>query len=121
MIETFPELMATIEMSLRNTHVVSFTVYTVVGFSGDVPSWEIAGDDRCGWTEDFANAEWLIRGDLKWDGCVNYNMNQDECMLHECDPSAFENQAKIWRKVYIMAQQLMPNYNWNSLVPEVKE
>ena len=56
------------------------------------------------------DAEWRLRGDVKWDGCVNYDVNQSLGMVHACGISDFESEFRLWREIYRMAQSVMPGY-----------
>jgi hypothetical protein len=37
-------------------------------------------------TSDLADAERFAHGDVKWDGCANFLLDDNEVMLHICDP-----------------------------------
>ena len=66
--------------------------------------WEL---DDCGesWALDqSADAFWLIRGRIKWDGCVDWETNPD-CMMHGCGPSHGEWVAKMFEVIYAYAKR----------------
>ena len=118
---TFPDIFYTVRMrpfsgaAPGKFYVVDFEVYGVVGTQADdTVLWHKDGADcSAEWSEDGLNdAEWYMRGSLKWDGCVNYDVNQNECMLHECGPGSFEDHAMLWRWIFLMSRELMPQYSW---------
>ena len=55
-----------------------------------------------------------ISGSIKWDGCINYIYDeQKECMLHQCGLDDFKEIYQIFKNVYDMASELMPENSKN--------
>ena len=114
----------TVRVWPRNPSVLTFEVYEVIGTEADGNVlWQRAGAaNSCDFSKTgLDDAEWYMRGDLKWDGCVNYNVNQEECMLHVCGPGAFVAIAALWHELYRLAQSFMPHHSWAELQPLVPE
>ena len=72
-------------------YVMNFAVYDCV----------LAGNtgDNMEWTLFWANADNVIDGALKWDGCVNWQTNPD-CMMHGCGPRHAQVIADIFAAIY---------------------
>ena len=68
---------------------VRFEVFEVHGTEMDgtplyfKPGWTSSHEDD---THDIAEAERCAWGDVKWDGCVNYEVGTEDVMLHACSP-----------------------------------
>ena len=88
----------------------TFVVLLIAGVeeSGNI-LWQLAGSTTSpDPVEDIEKAEWYARGDVKWDGCVNYEVQQDGVMLHECGLNGFEKHYRLWQAIYEMARDAMP-------------
>lgn len=114
------ELFSSLEYAVRMTpqdpykgkvYHVDFTVLKLHGLDdAGAPMWQRADShfspDPVG---DIDLAEWYMRGTLKWDGCVDYEINRAHSSLHACDLQHFRDLATLWEHVYAMAAQLMPD------------
>jgi hypothetical protein len=86
----------------HGNYSISFRVFDAAeGWrEGDaVGSWSLW--DGCN-DRDFAdweNADWDIHGDLKWDGCINWETNPN-CMAHGCSPNYSRDLHLIFNTIY---------------------
>lgn len=57
---------------------------------------------------DFDNAQAIMTGHVKWDGCANFDLQPDECMVHFCSEKGIADFALIMRCIYREAGAMMP-------------
>jgi len=94
-----------------SSHHCDFDVYEIASREPTI-TWSLP--DKCSpeFTEDLSKAEKFLHGFIKWDGCSNWHFDiQDGCMIHFC--SADESQAigNLFRELYLIADELIPNWN----------
>ena len=87
-------------------HSMDFRVFDVVQVFG-TEQWELSngGVDYTPlgeWTQAF----WTIEGNLKWDGCINWQTNPG-CMAHGCGPNHADEVGDIFRTVYHVGKRYM--------------
>ena len=69
---------------------VDFMVYPVMalgGKTGEEPKimYEtVGGGGFCDLTSELAEAAWVARGSVKWDGCANWQTDGNGAKLHHC-------------------------------------
>ena len=95
----------------ENGVVMEFAIYQIVGSYGD--GTPIYDDCNCG-AELFENAVPIITGDLKWDGCCNFDFTEQveekyKCMLHICGRDGFNDWSKAMGYVYDIGMEKMPD------------
>jgi hypothetical protein len=60
-------------------------------------------------TADIEAADLLVSGTVKWDGCVDYNWNQEKGSLHICSGRAGARQlADMFNEIFDLAIEIMP-------------
>lgn len=94
--------------------LVDFTIHEVDG-------WSFAGgfgeDGLCFMREgsisnadptgDYHNAEWVARGTVKWDGCVDWKTGPEGCLAHACDAEGLAAFTQGIEWAYAESVQLM--------------
>lgn len=75
-------------------------------FGSDEGAWQLTD---CG--ETYALDKWqdafcTIDGDLKWDGCINWQTNP-ECMMHGCGSNHVEQITAIFQTIYHVGKRHM--------------
>lgn len=66
---------------------IAFKIYRLVALKAENrPFWPIIGGKGSGdWTDDLSKAEMFAHGDVKWDGCSNWYIDEQEVvMIHGC-------------------------------------
>ena len=99
--------------------MVEFKIYDIVGWvegsiSGiyDKPLYPTFREH----TEDIDKAEVYLSGHIKWDGCSNWNFDeQDRGMIHGCTKHDLERISGVMLRCWDMTSSLCPNWcpNWD--------
>lgn len=92
---------------------VEFKAYKVIGWDTKTGAavFEKADDPCCGPTESPCEAEVFLSGSVKWDGCSNWRFDsQDDVMIHFCSVGQAENVGKLFRWLYEIAADIMPDH-----------
>ena len=58
-------------------------------------------------TTDFEEAEFLVRGNIKWDGCCNMNLGDEDGYIHTCDKYQMTEIGVLLGLVYDFADEKM--------------
>jgi hypothetical protein len=110
LIKEFPDLEFTVTTEHPSVeHEAQFTIYDVVGRqSGGVPVYQ-------NWTTktttDIKNAEVFARCYIKWDGCSDWHLIEDDCMVHGCCRSDLERIGKILVACWDWMAEICTNWN----------
>lgn len=82
---------------LENDVVVAFKVFEIVGIEDSYKFlYRKKETPGCEFISDITDAELLISGNLKWDGCIDFKFpSQDFCMLHAC-----QNPGKKFKAIF---------------------
>ena len=94
---------------------VEFNVYDIVGYVEgavkgvfDVPRFADGYDA----IEDITAANRFLRGRVKWDGCSDWNFDeQDRCMLHACDRNGLQRMGEVMARCWDWTAELLPNFD----------
>lgn len=90
---------------------VNFNAYEIVGFplnKGGKPDFEKKGTTTGDvTTEDIEEAQTIIRGYIKWDGCSHYYFGDDDGYIHLCGGRLIDKISKGIKKIHKEAGQLM--------------
>jgi hypothetical protein len=96
------------------SHAVSFRVVKINGIS--IPDGALCFPKWNDYTEDFDEADAFLSGDIKWDGCSNWDFHTDEwdfhtdeCMAHFCGRSNAERVGRLLGALYDLAAEMMPD------------
>lgn len=88
---------------------VNFIVYESSKQDDGSHIYKQVDDGRELWQEDFEKATPFAHGFVRWDGCINYDFD-DDAMLHNCGfEDAMEIYTEMFSLVYHGAAMLMPN------------
>jgi len=69
-------------------------------------------DDRYPYTDDITKAEIFIEGNIKWDGCSNWNyVANADIMLHGCCKDDILRFGLILGECWDMMDELCPHWN----------
>ncbi len=58
-------------------------------------------------TENIDEAQTLVRGVVKWDGCSHYTFGDEDGYIHLCGGSNVKNLSEIIKKIYNRCGELM--------------
>jgi hypothetical protein len=93
---------------------VNFKCYEISGYSQgvlglfDIPFFSKKGaessDDT---TEKIEDAQTLICGTVKWDGCCHYNFGDEDGYIHLCGKHSTKNLIEVIQRVYNHSGKLM--------------
>lgn len=95
-------------------HFVEFfaaEIFTDTAFKDGAPMGVVYGalDSNLDWETDPLKAFPYIRGSVKWDGCVNYKVgDQDRAMMHACGKNDLARVSHVLLAIYERCRQLMP-------------
>lgn len=114
----WPDIMALCRVDKMDDHVFDFTVvyyHEIDPMPGEVLSVDYerrgatSSDDR---TKDFDDAQRVISGYIKWDGCANVDIFQDEGgSVHLCGLDDAMNLSRIMFRLYCTAARFMPGFD----------
>lgn len=94
-----------------NTHSIDFIIKKIIGehISGgsDLPGAWLYEDKNCNTTTDFNEAESFLTGNIKWDGCSNWNFHTDDCMKHFCGRKDAVSIGELMNHLYQIASERM--------------
>lgn len=67
------------------------------------------GNSNMDWETDPLKAFPFVQGSVKWDGCVNYEVgDQDRVMQHACDKGDLARLSYVLLAIYDRCRELMP-------------
>lgn len=111
-IETYKDLDITIKFEFTATWT-DFWCYEIIGYSSNdnecfsVPNYERKGSTGSGDdTQKIEEAQSLISGVVKWDGCSHYTFG-DEGYIHLCGKRNVKNISEIIKFIYNRCGELM--------------
>jgi hypothetical protein len=91
--------------------IADFKVVAIGGHEADssAPLYPVPDQHRFEPTPNFAEAEILLSGSVKWDGCSNMNFDeQDRVMLHFCSKTDAANIGVLMTRLYEWAAEIIP-------------
>ena len=105
MITEFKDIKYTVQMTIgtQNNCYVDFEVYEIIGFSSDKPIYQNRSDADS--TNGIENAEWIVRGSIKWDACANIEFSN---CVHFCGPIGAKNFGSLMTRLFDLAYEMMP-------------
>lgn len=62
-------------------------------------------------TTSFEEAEQFLSGEIRYDGCSNWNWHTDKCMMHCCGRQAALDIGRLLEHLYDITEQRLPTYN----------
>lgn len=95
------------------SHWVEYAIYDIEGYTSidNMPLWHKADSEEypdC--VESLSEAEVYISGSVKWDGCSNWNIDENERgMLHGCSRQDIQRIGDIMAQCWDWTSQLIPN------------
>ena len=96
-----------------SSHYVDFTIFEIIGYSKgnkdyDIPIYEKKeAKDSSDDTNDIKEAETLIKGHVKWDGCSHYYFGGKDGYIHLCGKSNIDDISDVIKKIYYRCGELM--------------
>ena len=79
----------------------SFVAFERTSVEDDPPRYRRQGsttsDDE---VDDLFSAEWFVRGDVKWDGCANFEFNEEAQMFHTCGRRSMEEHSAVLLRAF---------------------
>jgi hypothetical protein len=92
-------------------YLVNYTIYEHEGYENGTPLFH--KKDSGGYpdpVEDIKNAEPMLRGSVKWDGCSNWDFSLQEMNLfHGCSKKDLVNIGLILGEAWDMTKTLIPD------------
>lgn len=92
------------------SHVASFEVKEIGG-EDDAGRWYYKDDNGNAADIGFDEGETFLSGDIKWDGCSNWDFHTSECMAHFCGRQHATSIGRLMAKLYDIAAERMPSYD----------
>ena len=92
----------------NHEHHADFTVYQIIGTLKDGKYVYDKKDSDCtDPVENLTDAQIYLHGSVKWDGCSNWNFDeQDRVMLHFCRKEQAANIGILFSRLYEWANEL---------------
>ena len=89
-----------------------FEVFKIVSGDSAEVAWQKAGEDVEPIPVEYLDeAECFLSGHVKWDGCSNWNFDeQEKVSIHFCSVQQAMNIGVLFERLYRMAKELLPNY-----------
>jgi hypothetical protein len=94
-------------------HVLNFEILKGIGHDGKTraPLYQIQGwEDSSDATSDVSSAERFLKGELKWDGCMNVSF-VGECIPHFCGLQDALIVERIFRALYVLGFERLKNWD----------
>ena len=83
-----------------------FVVYECIGTGEDgKPVLRAADGGCCDPCDTIEKARRYMHGAVKWDGCINWDMDSDGCMKHNCGMADAMSIADIFKDIYLTAAE----------------
>ena len=92
-------------------YFMSFKVYAIYGVAspGNQILWAAWDEAIASSTGDIEKADVFCSGDVKWDGCTNFQFDEQErCALHCCDRKSLADIGELLRRVHVLAEEKIP-------------
>ena len=111
--ESYPEIDLTVIYEYL-PHWTDFKAYEIIGHEQgdnnkfDVPMYEMKGaksSDET--TKNIEEAQTLISGVVKWDGCSHYTFGDKDGYIHLCGNQSIKNIIQAIKKIYNRSGELM--------------
>lgn len=112
-IKHFNDLSFSVKATVHS-HYVDYAGYYHEGYSPDgTPMFTERGAlTHPSPVETMDEAEPYFHGSVKWDGCSNWNFDEQErCMLHGCSKSDIVNLGLILGECWEWTKELLPNFS----------
>lgn len=100
--------------ALPRGHYVEYKIYDIIGYTTitdsdtQYPIWQRAGSDCFDLSYDLKDSETYISGSVKWDGCSNWNIDENERgMLHGCCRQDIQRIGDIMAQCWDWTAQLI--------------
>lgn len=114
MIEIYEDIEFTVEYShTEGAAWVDFKAYEIIGHESDdeknhdIPVYEGIGgrsaDDKA--TRDITQANSLLEGTVKWDGCCHFNFG-DQGYIHLCGDRSVKNICALVKRAYCRSGEI---------------
>ncbi len=87
-------------------HRLEVKVYYIAQYSAPTLYRHCNGFDL---TEKLAEAEVLISGSVKWDGCSNWTLGVEDCMTHFCGRSELVGLGELLARLWDLAAEKVPH------------
>jgi hypothetical protein len=91
-------------------------IFTPSEYYVDIMAWEIAAEDDEGLLVGQSSQEMshdpndvtpIVRGSIKWDGCSNLDMGEEDCMWHHCSRASLLVIGELLARTFDVAMLLM--------------
>lgn len=96
-----------------HSHQVEYSIYDIEGYTSidNMPLWHKAGASSYpDPVESLSEAEVYIHGSVKWDGCSNWSIDENErCMIHGCSRRDIQRIGDIMALCWDWTAQLIPD------------
>ena len=92
-------------------YVCEFVVYECIGTDDSGPVLGHHNGRFLEPCESIEQAKRYMHGDVKWDGCINWDLDPSDCMQHNCGLADAVAIADIFRAIYDEASRLCENWN----------
>jgi len=110
MITEFKDIDYTVNMTIgkQNDCYVDFEVYEILGDeNGAEPKyWKKGEMSNFPGTTNIEEAEYQIKGYIKWDDCANIDFNNS---VHLCGPTEAKNLASLITRLHDLAYNILPS------------
>lgn len=109
-VEQHPEIGYAIRVRVgEGEHHVDAEVLELLSLPGDPPEYQQRGakySPCC--TSDIEQAQRLLHGSIKWDGCSNIEFDQEDGALHFCGRRSVVAVGLVLGLLYDLARRVMP-------------
>lgn len=106
--EEYQELGVDVIYEKIEGHWSEFRCYEIVYTSNNKNSYEklgaISSEDT---TENIDEAQTLVKGIVKWDGCCHYTFGDEDGYIHLCGGNSVKRLSEIIKKIYNRCGELM--------------
>lgn len=108
----FADLWYTVKADIKE-HYAELKIYAVTGWDDNGPMYQKAGSNSSGVASEngLEDAEVFINFDIKWDGCANWILANDNIWAHVCGVDELTKFGKLLPAMYNWAGPLIPRWD----------
>ena len=121
MITEFKDIDYTVNMTIgkSNDCYVDFEVFEILGNEDGAEStfWKKGEMSNFPGTTSIEEAEYFVKGFIKWDACANIEFNN---MIHFCGPTHVKNFGTLMTRLFDLAYEMMPTADEGMFERQIK-
>ena len=91
-----------------SSHYANFMAWECIGLGSDGQLWYGADLENERTIDNIEEAQWIVEGSCKWDGCSHWRLEPD-CYTHLCGAGCVERFTNLIKDIHRKCYELIPN------------